>query len=573
MCEAELHILKRRMVEGRLNKARRGELFYHVPIGYVKQPSGQVVLDPDEQVQFVVRLAFEKFEELGAVSRVLDYFVEHGFRLGIRPHDGPNRGNLEWRRPNRATLTEMLHHPIYTGAYSFGRCQVDPRLKREGRSAGRRRVPMEQWHALQQQRLPAYISWDQYLANQRQLEQNRARIAFMGAPREGPSLMSGLLICAKCGSRMLVNYNGRVRAHRYVCHRQRMDYGEETCQTLAGKVVDDLVSQQVLQVLEPAALQLSLQAVDDVERERERQDRHWRLQLERAGYDADRAFRQYDAVDPTNRLVARELERRWNDALQEQRRIEEGFQRFQRERPSELTAEERTRIEALATDIPGLWHSPTTSTLDRQQIVRFLIERVVVNVQNRSEFVDMTIHWSGGFTSQHETIRSVGKYEQLRDFPELKRRIMELADEGRTATEIAEQLNRDGFRPAKRRKKFNRTTVRQLLYRFGRIGPCNRPGLEHGALATDEWWLSDLAKEVAIPQSTIHSWLKRGWLHARREQEQTGRWICWADAEELDRLRRLYASPRGHSIEQPYSPKLTTPKPRPTKKRGRTPEV
>ncbi|MGH8524182.1 MAG: recombinase family protein, partial [Gammaproteobacteria bacterium] len=565
LSEAELHILKGRMHEGKMNKAKRGELLYSPPPGYLKLPTGGVTLEPDEQARTVLRLVFEKFEELGSASAVLRYFCRHGVMIPIRPHDGSNRGQLEWRRATRAKILQILHHPMYAGAYSFGRRQVDPRQQVAGRSrTGRRAVPMEKWHVLMRQQLPAYITWDQYLENQRKLQQNRALVSTFGAPREGPSLLSGLLACGKCGSRMLVNYNSRVCAHRYVCLRQLVDFGDDLCQTLAGRVVDELVSKAVLQVLEPAAVELSLQVADDVERERERLEKHWKLRLERARYETDRARRQYDAVEPENRLVARELERRWDAALTQQRQLEDDFQRFQQEQSARLTEEQRARVQALASNIPALWQSPNVNTVDRQQIIRHLVERIVVNVQNKSEYVDVTIHWAGGFISQHETIRSVAKYEQLRDFKDLKRRILELDDAGDTAAEIAAKLNREGFRPAKLRATFNRITVRQLLYRFGRVARCTRlPLANRSQLLQHEWWLPSLAKKLNIPHSTIHNWARRGWITARQERGKLGLWIAWADADELDRLRRLHVCRRGQSIHQPYPTELTTPKSRP----------
>jgi DNA invertase Pin-like site-specific DNA recombinase len=557
--EAELHILKGRMNEGKLNKARRGELIHHVPIGYVKSAGGEIMLDPDEQVRTVVHLVFEKFRELASVSGLLAYLVRHGIRLGIRAHAGSKRGQLEWRRPSRSTLTSMLHHPMYAGAYSYGRSQSDARRQIPGRAGtGRRRMPLGEWHVLLQGMLPAYITWEQFQNNQRQMEQNRSVADQMGAARDGTSLLTGLLICAKCGSRMHVSYNARDHHHRYVCQRRKLDFGEELCQTFAGKVVDDLVSRQVLQVLEPASIELSLHATEDIQKERDRLHTNWKQRLERVRFETDRAARQYHAVEPENRLVARELERRWDDLLQQQRTLELDYERFCREEPPLITEDDRKRVRSLSGEIPTLWAS--SSFKEREQIIRHLVDHVVVAVPNNAEYVDVTIHWAGGFISQCEVIRPVGRYEQLRDFKQLRARILELHDACHSAPEIAKILNRERFRPAQRRTTFNDTTVQQLLHRFGRIGICNRKPC---ALPDeDEWWIPNLSVELGIPQSTIHSWICRGWLRARRVPGGRGRWICWADADERQRLRRLYACPRGRDIHQPYPQELTTPKDR-----------
>ena len=224
MSEAELHILKQRMEQGRLSKARRGELAVPVPSGYLRRPSGEVVLDPDEQVQEVIRLIFRKFAELGTLNAVLRYLVKHRIQLGIRVREGPGKGELVWRRPNRMTLQNLLKNPIYAGAYAYGRRQVDPRTKQPGRpSTGRRVSEPDEWYVLLRDRGPAYLSWDQYERNLARLKANRARAEEVGAARHGPSLLAGLVVCAQCGRRLHVRYGGRRHRHTYVCSRLMSD--------------------------------------------------------------------------------------------------------------------------------------------------------------------------------------------------------------------------------------------------------------------------------------------------------------------------------------------------------------
>lgn len=195
MSEAELHIMRSRLLQGRLNKARRGEVFYHPPIGYVRRPSGEFDIDPDQQVQEIVRLLFDKLDELGTVTAVLRYLVRNQIRLPVRPHSGPNRAQLEWHRPCRPTLSNLYHNPTYAGAYAHGRRPIDRRRQVAGRpGTGRTVAKPDQWEILIKDRLPAYITWDRYLANAKRLEANRARAFAMGAPREGPSLLGGLLV-------------------------------------------------------------------------------------------------------------------------------------------------------------------------------------------------------------------------------------------------------------------------------------------------------------------------------------------------------------------------------------------
>jgi DNA invertase Pin-like site-specific DNA recombinase len=562
MSEAELHFLRARMHEGRLNKARRGELFNHASIGYVREPGGGPALDPDEQVQQVVRLVFDQFDRQGTLHGLLRHLVHHGIRLPIRPHAGPNRGKLEWRRPNRETLQNMLHHPVYAGYYRHGHRALDPRRKVPGRpGTGRTINKPEDCAVLLEGRCPAYITPQRFWANQERLAANRARSDAAGAVRQGPSLLGGILRCGRCGRRMTVAYSGPASRLRYLCSRAMADYAEPVCQGLAGGVLDDLVAVQVLTALEPAALELSLMAADDLERERTRLHQDRRQGLERARYEAERASRQYDAVEPENRLVARELERRWEEALKEQRRLEEEYARFSRDQPRGLSADEREQIRAWARDLPALWRAATTTAADRQRIVRLLVQEVVVAVRGESERVDVTIHWAGGFRSDHELVRPVQRYRQMADFEGLLDRIDELRAAGRTLTEVAEQLNREGFHPPKRSATLTGAILAGLLARRGRTGPRPRAVGGPGVLGEHEWLLTDLARELAMPQATLHRWVRVGWVHARKLPTPGGHWAIWADADELDRMGGIRTYPRGWSDERMFA-QLTKPKAR-----------
>ena len=348
MSEAELHFLRGRMNEGRLNKARRGELFNHAPLGYVRVRDG-LALDPDEQARAVVRLIFDQFDRQGSLHGLLRYLSHYGIRLPVRPHAGPNRGQLEWHRPNRETLMNLLHHPVYAGYYRHGHRAVDPRRQAPGRpGTGRTIRKPRDCPVLLEGRCPAYITPERFWANQGRLEANRARQEAAGAVRYGPSLLGGLLRCGRCRQRLMVSYSGHGSSLRYTCGRAAVEYAEPVCQGLAGRPLDDLVAARVLEALTPAALELSLAAADDLEQERQQLHRHWQQQVERARYEAERARRQYDASEPENRLVARELERRWEEALRQQRHLEEEYARFGRTQPAGLSAAERAQIAALA---------------------------------------------------------------------------------------------------------------------------------------------------------------------------------------------------------------------------------
>jgi hypothetical protein len=335
-----------------------------------------------------------------------------------------------------------------------------------------------------------------------------------------------------------------------------------TCRhALAGRVLDQLVAEQVLAALRPGALELSLAAAEDVIRERAALDENWRQRLERARTQAARAERQYQASEPEYRLVTRTLERRWEEALQEVRRLEEEYARFRQDQPIALARREVDQIRELARDLPALWAATTTTAADRQRIIRFLIERVEVMVEETTDQVRVSLTWAGGQCTSHTVSRPVLRYEQTRDFPRLKARIGELRAEGWTFAAIAERLNEEGFRPPKGAGRFHKDIV-NLFVRRRTPGYQAPPKSDRSALGPNEWFVVDLARELGIPKNTLHAWRQRGWVSFRRPPGLRTPCVCWADSQELDRLRRLARAPKGW-WQPPPPPQLTTPKPPP----------
>jgi excisionase family DNA binding protein len=542
MSEAELHILKGRLDAGRRAKAGRGELFFNLPRGYVRLPSGRVALDPDEQVRAVIRLVFDLFEQRRTINGVLVYLAAHDIRLPARLRGGPSKGELTWRRANRHTLGEMLTNPAYAGAYAYGRRAVDPRRQRPGHPGSGRVGGEPGGMVLLRDRWPAYISWEDHERNCAQVIANRAGHA--GVPRGGPSLLAGLLACGRCGRRMATRYPQGGRYLRYGCAREAVDHGGPACQSLSGRGLDALVGGLIVEALAPAAVEASLQLAEDVELERAALQRQWRQRLERARYEAERARRQYDAVDPENRLVARSLERQWERALADELRLRAEHERFVATRPVPLTTAELAAIRRLTEDIPALWHAPTTTARDRQAIARLLLERVVVTVEGESERVAVACHWAGGVRTEHVLTRPVKRLAQLSTCRALLERIDALHAAGSRAPALAEILNREGWRPPKRRATFTAGMVRALLRRRG-VGPeaGDAPSLTAERRSPAEVTLRELAERLAMPEQTVYRWLRRGELRARRAS--VGRrpiWLVTADADEIERLRALRAA-------------------------------
>lgn len=553
MSEAELHVLKQRLHQGKLSKAKRGELRLSPPIGYARRPSGEIGFDPDEQVQQVVRLIFRKFEELGSINALLRYVVAQKIHIGMRERCGAVKGELSWREPNRMTLRDILKHPMYAGAYVYGRRQSDPRKQKPNRrSTGRVIVAARDWHVLIKDHVPAYITWEQFERNQARIEQNLSWAGRKGAVREGPALLSGLLVCGHCGSRMVVSYSGK-DYYRYTCVRQQLDYGLERCQGLTGSVLDAFIRDKLLAALEPAALALSLVAAEQVEHERSELDDLWQRRLERVAFEVDRASRHYRLIEPENRLVARQLAKEWEVKLAEKQQLEEDYRRFLQEQPRLLSAQERESITQLAYDLPALWDAATTKPAERKEIVRQLVEQVVVEVESESERVRIAITWAGGYISEGVALRPVNRLAQLSNYPALCARVRALANDGLGAEKIANNLHQEGFRPPKRYSRFGRQGVTDLLHQLG-IYRRKSARMARQQLAEDEWYLPDLTAALGMGRCTLLTWIRRGWVCAYQQPQPSRRWVIRADQAEFTRLKRLHQQTSRHKkpLEFPF---------------------
>lgn len=552
MSEAELHTIRQRLYSGKRAKAERGEMAQRLPLGYVRRPSGEVVQDPDERAREVVALVFASFERQGTVYGVLRYLNDHTIEMPVRASTGAAKGELTWRRPNQATLFNMLHNPAYAGAYAWGRRPTDPRRKRPGRAGtGRTVAAQNDWAVCLQDRLPAYISWDQYQANLAQLQQNRTYLR--GPPRQGAALLPGLVHCGKCGRRMSIHYSGPEQRLRYECMAEVRARLGQPCQSLCGPDVDRLVEDLVLQAVQPAALEVSLRVAADLDAERAQLERHWRQRLEQAQYQADRARRQYAAVEPEHRLVARQLEREWNQALAAATQLQDEYERHLTERPATMTVEARTEIQQLAQDIPALWHAPTTTTADRKAIIGLLVNKVVVTVMGLSEQVEVTVHWQGGHRTQAQLRRPMRYAKNVSNIKVFAARAVELQQQGLTLAQIAEQLNMEDFQ-APRGGSLTSSSLHKMMAALGltrkqrpselRRAPDQRP---------DEVPLIEAAQRIGMPDKTLRYWLKTGKAQGRVALH-LGHPIVLIqlDDTELQRLKSLRSQPaKGKAYHEP----------------------
>jgi hypothetical protein len=362
------------------------------PVGFLKTDAPHFETDPDRRIQEAVALVFQKFGDLGTVRQTLSWFLEHGLQLPARSVSG----EITWRRPSFGVLYRMLSNPIYGGAYAYGKTESTIRYEQgEPRTSARRR-PREEWLALIPHAHEGYVSWDEFERIRQTMAANTRAWDHAGPPTNGPALLTGLLRCRRCGRRLVVCYTGN--AHnvlRYICVRGARDHGEPRCISFGGLVVDDAIGKELLRVVQPAAVDAAVVASEAAAHQRDEVLNAWTRELEAARYAARRAQKQYDATDPENRLVADELERRWNTALQRVREIEERIDYHVRSR-SQAVVPTRDAFENLATDLEAVWQHPHADVRLKKRLVRTLIHEVVVDTDANAGEVILIIHWKGG---------------------------------------------------------------------------------------------------------------------------------------------------------------------------------
>jgi DNA invertase Pin-like site-specific DNA recombinase len=388
--EYELDLLRQRSVEARREKAKRGELIVAAPAGYVK---GENCLekDPDRRVQERVLLVFSKFFELGSARPTLLWFLEHGLQV---PVSAP-RDQVVWRRPRYTNIYSLLTNPAYAGAYAYGKTEHSMHYEQGQPRRRSQRKPRHQWGVLIRDTHEGYISWKQFEEIQHMMTNNAHLGDRSGSVKRGSALLAGLLRCRRCGRKLMVAYTGNGPfVLRYVCHRSALDNGEPPCITFGGLSLDEAVSRELMTVLEPAAIEAAVLASEQENGQQDEILSALKRELEAAQYNARRAEKQYDATDPDNRLVASELERRWNESLQKVQQLEARVEQAMRvEQVSPATKEE---FEALAGDLEAVWSHPDTDARLKKRIVRTLIEEVVVDVNGQAGEIVAVVHWKGG---------------------------------------------------------------------------------------------------------------------------------------------------------------------------------
>jgi len=449
--EAEVFTLRCRLHEGRWNKARRGELNRSLPVGTVRMENGEVLKHPDRQVQARLNYIFRLFKQLKVARRVLRRLVEEKLKIPAQIWGGTRHGHLIWREPDFADLMRILHNPTYAGAYVYGQNEYDSfdRSPTNGKAKTHPK-PIEEWTVCLQGVYPAYISWEQFVENRRILRSNWYRYESCGAPRKGSALLQGIVYCGHCGAKMRgYHYSTKEkRSPGYACVYAYVRHGRTPCQSMSARGIDEAVADLFLNAVSPAKIEIALQALEELESQRQEALYQWDLQLQQADYGVELARRRYESADPENRLVAAELEASWEDALHQRERLQQERVDFEQRQGQSVSDEDRRMIRELSQDLERVWNAPTTSMEERKTLLRLLVKRVHLDGVSEAGKIRIDVEWHTGAHSSIKVDRLPVGVWAPKTPAEAVQRIHELLPR-RDYAKIAKVLNKEGLQSAK----------------------------------------------------------------------------------------------------------------------------
>jgi DNA invertase Pin-like site-specific DNA recombinase len=514
MAEFELGLLHQRAQEALREMIARGEVLSEVAVGYVRTNDNGVEMIADRQIQEAVRGVFAKFRELGTARQTLLWYRQEQIPLP-RVEKGGSGQEITWRLPIYNQILRLIQNPVYAGAFVHGRTTTKTVMcDGRARKTHGHRVPMDQWEVLIRDHHPGYISWEEYLRNQEQLEANGGMRGGSGAPKSGPALLAGLLRCGRCGRNLHVGYSGvDGRVPRYCCRGAHLNHGTQWCISFGGLRADDAVVSAVLDAIQPAGIQAACDAWLQSRQDQDEKRKALELSLEKAAYDALRARRQYDVVDPENRLVAAELERRWNEALQKQAELK---RRLDLECSTDKPIDEnlRERLLQLGEDLWQAWNHPAAPVELKKRILRTVLTEIIVDVSDDPPEIQMRLHWQGGVHTQLRISRNrTGEHRRCTD-----RKVVDLVRElAKVCTDqsIASILNRLGYRTGAG-NTWIESRVRGLR-RYHDIEAMNAQG------ARSWLTLAEAAGELAVSTSSVRKLIRLNILPA----QQVVRYAPW----------------------------------------------
>jgi DNA invertase Pin-like site-specific DNA recombinase len=524
MAEYELGLMRQRARQAFEAKIQRGQVMWEVPVGFVRTRDDRIEKIADRQVQHAVAGVFQKFRELGSARQTMLWYRDAQLPLPeVRP--GTLGRDILWRLPSGHRINQMLRNPYYAGALVYGRTEAKIVIV-DGRAhqSQRRKKPVAQWRILLLDNHAGYISWEDFLHTQQLLEanSNRPQEGTGGAAKRGPALLSGLLRCGRCGRQLTVAYSGTTgRVPRYVCRGGRVDRGASSCLTIGGLRVDHAVEAAVLEALQPAGIHAALEALEQVATQHATQRQALALALEKARYEAQRASRQYDLADPENRLVAGELEHRWNEALQRVKDAEAPLAALE-QRHVPLREEQRQQLLSLGQDLRTVWQHAAAPEVLKKRILRTVLHEIVINTTQEPPEHILHLHWQGGVHTELRVSRNTaGKHGRATEH-DIIAIIRELSKVCRDLT-IAATLNRLGYRTGTG-KTWRAHSVACVRYQY------RLPNFPKG---TDWVTLNQAAQQLGVSATVIKRLITQGTLPARQVVSQAP-WII--QRTDLDRV-------------------------------------
>ena len=514
MSQAELHLIRARLYGAKLNKAKRGELRFPIPVGFIYDDEGNITLDPDAQVFHVIQLLFSVFKEKQTAYAVVQYFGSNNIPFPKRSYGGRWKGKLLWGRLTHERVLSILKHPFYAGVYTFGRYKSSKKINKQGEIISiLQRQPVEQWPVMIKDHHVQYIPFDEYEHNVQKLQANRARTPdniLAGPPREGRTLLQGLLVCGVCGRRMTIRYavNNAIMP-TYECNgRKRQGLTGCSCFAFRADIVDPLIEEKLIEVLKPANISIAINALGEIEKRNASLDKHWQMNIQRCEYQADIAQRRFEQVDPANRLVAASLEKSWNQELEKLCLATSEYQQYQLKKEAEYPSHKRKEIVALAKEIPTLW-AKTTNIKDKKRIVRLLISDITVTKDRQTKTLLLNVRWQAGPLQQIEVILPPNAPDKTR-YPQamvekVRTLTMQYGDDKKTIS----ILNQQGIMSATG-KPFTMDMIRWIRFKHNIKMPLLK--------SEDELTVSQVRAIFNISRHMVYYWIDKQYVTARKTQ-------------------------------------------------------
>jgi len=530
MSEMELHMIRSRLTAGLINKAQRAELALNLPVGLVRDQSGTVRKNPNQEVQSRLELIFATFLQVKSACKVLRFFKDQALLIPRKDRFG----DVVWKNPSVSVILTVLKNPAYAGAFVYGRTKT---IRAPGRAAVQKNLPMDQWRIRVNDKYPCYISWEVYKKIQNMLKDNYAqydRNKSRGVPRPGSALIHGVVYCGECGHKMVVQYKNSTR---YICNFLRQQHGSPVCQYIPADPVDNKVVEAFFAAFSPIEVDIYSRAMEQNKQADEKLDRAHAQQIERLRYEAALAKRQYMLADPQNRLVAAELEKRWETALRELKRAEDSLAQKKRAPviPLKITTQLKEAFTQIGKKLPEIWDTGVLAHEHKKALLRCLIDKVVIHRAQR-DLICTRIVWKGGATSAFDVPIPVGSLAELANHKQMEQQIVQLSQQGKGDEKIAEELSAKGFRSPMKNYLLP-STVKTIRLKHGIMQKRHQ---SHPRKIDGYLTVPQIAKLLDIPRHWIYDRIHKGVIDVTQDTK-TGLYLFPDKPSTLEQFRKLKA--------------------------------